>query len=129
MLASVNVYYFSNILTLCWRGLEYDDYISCWRLRPPPTKKSDILSVTLNCFECGGSNSGDLGREQYPFIVIAPMFTLIRSMGQKVEFENYSYSIGPCAKKRTVCKKKKKKYRLQKKKKKKKLLRNNSTKI
>ena len=47
------------------------DYILDTRVWYPPYKK-DVLCLISNCIRWWGSNSGDLGCVEYPFIAITP---------------------------------------------------------
>ena len=52
---------FSNLNnTLCWRGLEYADYISCCEAWLPQTKRG-VLSMILHWIWLWGFNSVDIG--------------------------------------------------------------------
>ena len=79
------------------QGLEYDS-IHCREVRSP-TQQQGVLDITQMCSWCLGSSSGNLGSEEYPFIVITPRSTFIQrsgtcysaSIGQIDLFENYLY--------------------------------------
>ena len=74
-------------------------------IRPfSPTKRS-VLCMILNCIRWWGSSFGGLVSVEYPFIAITPRSTWSYSTLDShlwviyICFENYSYSMGPCAKK------------------------------
>ena len=74
-----------------------------------PSSKKGVQGMALNCIWWWGSISGDLVSVDYSFIAITSKFTLgvvilvrVTSMGQIGLFKNYSYFIGPCAKKKKL---------------------------
>ena len=87
-------------------------YCSTARLRIPELyplrrhKKKGVISMKLNCILFWGSSSGDLERTEYSSLTLLPdllwpggvVSVRVPSMSQVDQFNNYLYSIGPCAK-------------------------------
>ena len=86
----------------CQRGLECTYSISCWSVKHSPPPKKKMVSGVWHSIVSG---SAGLVSVKSPFIAITPRSTpkkyLLGSYLYTSNFENYLYSIVPCAKSET----------------------------